>query len=949
MIMKKSYGYCLLALFFSLWMSTAAYAQETFISGKVTDAETGEALIGANIVIKGKVIGTTTNIDGEFKLNTSVPLPFTIAISIVGYATQEFEITENNQTLEVQMATQAIFGQEVVISASRVEENILQSPVSIEKMDILAVQQTAAADYYQGLANLKGVDVTSSSINFQIINARGFNSTGNTRFVQLTDGMDTQAPALNFPIGNLNGPSELDVESVEMIPGAASALYGPNAFNGILLVTSKNPFEYQGFSAFAKLGVNHVSKSDNPEESELLPDPQPMYEFSMRYAKAFNNKFAFKVNLSYKEAEDWYGVDRTDLQPDRQGSLLRNPGEDRVHAFGDVVASPLPLIALQLPETPLSPYYGDIPNQIVARTPYDETHLVDYNAKNLKFNGALHYRITNNLEASYSVNYGGGTTVYTGAQRYSLSNFRIAQHKLELNADNFFVRAYTTIENSGDSYIADAVGASMLNEYKDHGQWFADYTIGYLTALASSGVAPGQSSTLSPEQLTAFHDAARQAADQGRYEPGTPEFEAAKERYSTLLIPDGGGKFDDRTLFYHAEGQYNFKNEIDFMELQVGASYRLFDLESNGTIFADTAGNDITIQEYGIYAQASKRFLDDKLKIQGSLRYDKNENFDGQINPRISAVLTVANNHNLRASYQTGFRIPSTQGQHISLDAGTARLLGGLPQYAESFDVYTNAYTVSSVNRYVAAVSQQGTSEAVIDPANIALLEAAPAEGYAPVKPEQVRSIEFGYKSLIGNKLLIDAVYYYNRYTDFITQVQVRKAAGDISVNAINAQSLLVGTSANTFQIYTNLTEDLSAHGMALGLDYSLPKGYTLRFNYNWNKQIDELGEEFLNDFNTPEHKFNISFANRKITNNIGFNVTYRWQDAFRWESSFAIGDVDAFSTVDAQVSFKLDKMKSILKIGGSNLLDNRYVMNFGGPLMGAIYYVSLTFDQFMN
>lgn len=948
MIMKKNYGYRFLVILFSVLLSSAAYAQDTFISGKVLDAETKEVLIGANIIIKGKVIGTTTDIDGNFKLNTSVPLPFTIVVSVVGYTPQEIAITESNQIVEVQLATQAIFGQEIVISASRVEESILESPVSIEKMDILAVQQTAAADYYQGIANMKGVDVSSSSINFQIVNARGFNSTGNTRFVQLTDGMDTQAPALNFPIGNLNGPSELDVESVEMIPGAASALYGPNAFNGILLVNSKNPFEYQGLSAFVKLGVNHISKDDDPEVASLLPDPQPMYEASIRYAKAFNNKFAFKLNFSYKEAEDWHGVNRTDLQKGRQGSLLNNPGEDRVHAFGDVVALPLPLVGLQLPETPLSPYYGDIPNQIVARTPYDEPYLVDYNAKNLKFNGALHYRITNNIEASYSLNYGGGTTVYTGAQRYSLKNFAIAQHKLELRGDNFFLRGYTTIENSGDSYIADAVGAGLLNSYKPHTQWFADYTIAYLTALAQTGVAPGQSSTLSAAQLTALHDAARGAADNGRYEPGSSQFNSVKNQLANTIIP-AGGKFDDRTLFYHAEGQYNFKNEIKFMDLQVGASYRLFDLESNGTIFADTTGNDITIQEYGAYVQATKKLLNDKLKLQGSLRYDKNENFDGQINPRLSAVLTVAENHNIRGSFQTGFRIPSTQGQHISLDVGTARLLGGLPQYAASFNVYEHAYTRASVDRYVEAVSQAGTTTAVVDPRNLALLEAVPEGGYNAVKPEQVRSIEFGYKALIGNKLLIDAAYYYNRYTDFITQVQVRKAAGDVDVNAINAQSLLVGTSANTFQIYTNLTQELSAHGAAIGLDYSLPKNYTIRFNYNWNAQIDKLGEEFLNDFNTPKHKFNVSFANRKLTEKIGFNVTYRWQDAFRWESSFAVGDVDAFSTVDAQVSFKLDKMKSILKIGGQNLLNNQYEMNFGGPRMGAIYYVSLTFDQFMN
>jgi iron complex outermembrane recepter protein len=240
--MNKIYKkFRLLVLAFSLlFFANEAWAQ-TRISGTVVDKDTNVPLIGTNIIVKGKVIGTTTDLSGNFDLRVSSPPPFTLEVSMIGYERQEIQITESEiKGLKIALKEQILLGQEVVVSASRVEESILQSPVTIEKMDILAIQQTASDNYYKSIGNLKGVDVTSSSINFQIINARGFNSTGNTRFVQLTDGMDTQAPALNFPIGNLNGPSELDVESLEFLPGAASALYGPNAFNGVLLVNSKS-------------------------------------------------------------------------------------------------------------------------------------------------------------------------------------------------------------------------------------------------------------------------------------------------------------------------------------------------------------------------------------------------------------------------------------------------------------------------------------------------------------------------------------------------------------------------------------------------------------------------------------------------------------------------------------------------------------------------------------
>lgn len=939
-----------------LLLSFAAAAQVS-VTGKVLDAENDEPLVGVNILVKGKVIGTTTDLDGEFRLNVnSVAPPITLVITSVGFAPQEILISQSSANIEVKLEPQVMLGQEIVVSASRIEENILESPVTIEKMGVLEIQNTPADDYYKSIQNLKGVDMTSSSINFQIVNARGFNSTGNTRFVQMTDGMDTQAPALNFPVGNLNGPTELDVESVELIPGAASALYGPNAFNGILLVTSKNPFEYQGFSAMYKFGMNHFGNQDVSNEFLTVdaPDsPQPMHTAAIRYAKAFNNKFAFKVNASYSQATDWYGSTLTDQNPERQGDLGVNPGANFVHAFGEDVSTSLPLVGLQLGGSlpaPLLPYLaaGDLPNNIISRTAIPEQFLVDYGAENIKINTGLHYRLTDNLEASYTFNGGYGTSIYTGAQRYSLKNFGVTQHKLELESNKFFIRGYITQENSGDSYIADKIAADISNDAISHSAWFGTYAAAYLTGLAQAGVTPGTASQLPADVRTQLHQAARAAADAPLFENGGEAFENSKEIFQNLTIPEGA-KFDDQSLFYHAEGQYDFSEDLSFMDLQVGASYRLYDLQSNGTIFADTTGNDITIQEYGMYAQASKRFFDDFLKLTGSVRYDKNENFDGQINPRLSSVLKLSDRTNFRASYQTGFRLPTTQGQHISLDVGTFRILGGLPQYAASFNAYENAYTVASVLEYTAAVSAAGTSAAVVDPANLALLQPVPEGGYDPVKPEQVQSFEFGLKGLLSDKISYDVVYYNNTYTDFITQVSIRKAAGDINVNGINAQGLLVGTGANTYQIYTNSDEEIRAHGFALGTEYALPGNYMFRLNYNWNKQIDQLSEEFLNDFNTPEHKFNLLLGNRKLTDRLGASVSYRWQDAFRWESSFAQGDVPSYSTVDAQISYRVPSIKSLVKLGGSNVFNNQYYQNFGGPTIGAIYYVSITFDQFMN
>src|SRR5690606_28630057 len=144
---------------------------------------------------------------------------------------------------------------------------------------------------------------------------------------------------------------------------------------------------------------------------------------------------------------------------------------------------------------------------------------------------------------------------------------------------------------------------------------------------------------------------------------------------TSIPISQGGAKFDDKTDLYHFEGQYNFSEKIKVVDVLVGANYRIFDLNSNGTIFADTAGT-IKIKEYGAYLQLQKRLFDDVLKLSGSLRYDKNENFKGRITPRATALIKVASDNNIRLSFQTAYRFPSAQDQYINLQTPGSRLIG---------------------------------------------------------------------------------------------------------------------------------------------------------------------------------------------------------------------------------------------------------------------------------
>jgi len=911
---KRSVGLALAMLL----VASTTFAQ-TEISGIVKDSETGEAMPGVNIVVKGSIAGTITNSKGEFSLKVSQSPPVTLTFSFIGYKNQEIEITEaNTSNLNITLEAAANQLTEIVVTSGRQPENFMRAASTIELVDRIKIQQSATPDFYDVLANEKGVQVNSGSLNFTSVNTRGFASIANVRFVQLVDGMDTSAPLLNFPTGNIVGISELDAESMELVPGASSALYGPNAFNGILIMKSKSPFDYQGLSAQFKGGV---TKSD-------ARGTNPLYNFGFRYAKAFNNKLAFKVNFSLLQATDWLGNDyRTDrARPESPTDLSSSPNFDGLNLYGD--ETPIPV--------PIGGTFGTLD---LRRTGFKEEDILDNDeATSMKYDAALHYRITDNLEASYNYRFGGGSSVYQGTEKYALRDFTQQFHKIELKSKNFFVRAYMTETKDGDSWNMSAQGG-FANEYYSPTatKWAPEYAQTYVLALQGyiQGVPAGDQA--------AAHAAARAYADRDRPAVGTKEYDDLMKavRKNLFQRTPPGSSFVDNSKLYHAEFNYNFA-KIQFAEIMVGGNFRKYSLFSDGTVFNEDPEGDgkferVEINEYGFYTQIAKQ-IGESLKLSGSLRYDKNENFDGRVTPRISAVYSFLETHNIRASFQTGFRNPDTQAQFIYFPSTGGTLLGSTKANAERYGVHNGgAWTQTSYNDYRA-------SGGSLDPVTGATIGGDPSllttADVKYVKPERLKSVEIGYKGVLSNTLLIDLNAYYTIYNGFIGgDIVAVKAGTEHQGVAVNAGSL--------YSPYVNKEDEVNSTGVGLGLSYKLPKGYTIDGNYSYATfdTDSEKGSSFRSGFNTPENKFSVGLSNRKVFKNVGFNLNYRWQEGYLWESSYGTWNVPEFGVMDAQVSYLISSIKTIAKIGGSNILGGDYRTNLGAPFVGQQFYISLTFD----
>jgi iron complex outermembrane receptor protein len=968
-----------LAIFCLVVFSTRIYAQGNnfiILSGTIIDQDANQPIPGASVMVKHTVAGTSTNNEGKFELKIKASFPFTLVITSLGFKPQEFVVKNTDSKLNIALVTQTQLGQEVVVTASRVEESILKSPVAIEKLDIKAIRESPAPSFYDALENVKGVQMTTSSLTFKVPNTRGFNNPNNFRFVQLVDGVDMQAGTLGVPLGNAIGPTELDIASVEITPGAASAIYGMNAINGMANLLTKNPFYNQGFSIYQKTGFNHVGGTGRALSN--------LTETAFRYAKAYKSKFAFKVNVSYLRGTDWLSDTRINQNPNSLNTAnpnfvelntdADNPAYDAWNKYGDDGGSNAVTISgLSIP--------GKTGNQsiIVRRTGYFEKDVAQPSVDNLKFDGSLHYRITDKVELSYGYRFGKLDGLFQRGNKIQMDNVTVQNHKIELKGSNYFIKSYLSVENTGDSYnLKPLVDNLDITSGGTNAVWGAKYQTALQNAL-NTGIPLAEALKIG-----------RTIADASRVIPGTPAFEALKNTIIKINnwdhfavvggdAPSTGGAFlTQRSRTYHTDAQLDLSKYTKKFDLIIGADARLYEVIPDGNNFVDftrpnaertkplangTFGNQVYYKKFGTFAQVTKTFFAEKLKLFASLRLDYNPEFDPKLNPRFAAVYTLAEKHNFRASFQNGFRFPALFEALSFVNNGNVRRVGGLSYINNGLNYLDNSYTLASINTFNAAVNKDVATGLTANAAalnNRALLEST---SLSATEPERINSFEVGYKSiLLENKLVLDIDAYSNEYAGFLGQVEVA-VPYSLTTPSFTTQSnigsddaVIAALAANRnnqqtrYRVYTNAKNNYINYGSSMGLTYNFYQKFTVNGSVSYNNiTINKNRDVFVTGFNTPNWITNLSFGNREIVKNLGFNVVGRWQESFLWESPLVNGAVPAYHTFDAQVTYRVPSAKANIKIGGTNLFNRKYLQYAGGPTLGGLYYAAITFDGLLN
>lgn len=815
---------------------------------------------------------------------------------------------------------------EVVVSASRMREQLLQSPVSIRKENEKYFRSAPAPSFFDALENIQGVQMITPSLGFKVINARGFANTTNVRFAQLSDGMDMQSPHIGGPIGNALGPTDLDIDNVEIIPGVASALYGMNTINGMASFTTKNPFASAGFSIQQKTGVMHLGDSNSA--------PKIFSETSLRFAKVISSKFAFKLNGSFTKGYDWIADNRTDLNAAANASTnltgYDNPAADPVNGYGNE-SSDRKTISLQ----------GK--SYVVSRTGYYEKQIVDYSLQNIKADAGLYYKLSSRSTISYLYHMALLDNVYQRANRFRLQDYFVQQHGLAFQSNSVSAKIYFNNENTGKSYNLRSMAENIDRSWKPDNQWYTDYSNAFNSAVQSGASA------------ATAHGQARTIADAGRYQPGTPAFNNALNKLQNINNWDSGAALRVRASFIQAEAQINLTDEWlstlkknTGLELLLGADHRTYIIVPDGNYFINPAigkeYQDIHYGKTGGFLSLNKTFFSNKLKLGAIIRADKNDYFTLVWNPRFTAVYSPNNKNSFRVSFQSGYRFPSIFEAYSNINSGGTKRVGGLKIMSDG--IFENAWLQSSITAFQSAVlndiNRNGLSKNAAIIKNDDLLKKNP---YTYIKPEHIKSFEAGYKGLFAeSKIYIDLDFYFNNYQSFIAQanMNVPKTQNADSIPF----ALYDKTQQSQYRLWTNSKTTVYNYGFSAGITYRFAKGYTLHGNASFAKLQKSTDEDGLEDgFNTPQWITNCSISNDDIYKKIGAGITFKWQNAYYWQSFLVNGNTPAYATIDAQVNYTIAALKMKIKAGATNLLNHYYQSFLGGPSIGGLYYTTITYE----
>jgi len=233
--------------FMAVMLLGSVYSQSQ-VSGSVSDSDNMAGIPGVNVVIEGTSVGTVTDFDGNFVLNSNQAPPFNLVISYVGYSAQTVSVTSSGQDISVSLSAGQNL-EEVVISAGRKEQKVLEAPASISVISARTIENSPnVTDPVRLLANIPGIQIQQQTANTLNVEMRAGSGVFGTSTFLVKDNRYMVTPSAGLFQSYQAGLSNLDLATVEVVRGPAGVLYGPGVTSGVVHFRTKSPIDYEGNS-----------------------------------------------------------------------------------------------------------------------------------------------------------------------------------------------------------------------------------------------------------------------------------------------------------------------------------------------------------------------------------------------------------------------------------------------------------------------------------------------------------------------------------------------------------------------------------------------------------------------------------------------------------------------------------------------------------------------------
>ncbi|MDP9179581.1 MAG: TonB-dependent receptor [Gemmatimonadota bacterium] len=284
--MLRTFGVVLLGAVLPL---TAA-AQSGRIAGTVTDSARAP-LSGAQVAIVGTGQRTVSDEGGRFTIANVAAGTYDLRAQRIGRQAQTVPgvvVRPGEDTrVEVMLSQAALTLGGMVVTASRRPEKITDAPATITRIEASAIENTVGNSFAPALKAVKGLDFIQVGVTAVAVNARGFNSAFNNRMLMMEDNRIAVLPENGLPVGAFTPIPKLDLAGIEVLVGPGSALYGPDASNGVITLQTKDPRDYPGTSF------------------EIAGGSRSFFDVQARHAGVANGRIGYKVSGEYQSAKDW--------------------------------------------------------------------------------------------------------------------------------------------------------------------------------------------------------------------------------------------------------------------------------------------------------------------------------------------------------------------------------------------------------------------------------------------------------------------------------------------------------------------------------------------------------------------------------------------------------------------------------------------------------------------